>query len=112
MTEPLFAIWLFVGSASEESWLSKWTKWNATLIGRYGMVVEKKVAELETFAVWNIEIEDCECVNGSFSGMQVDNYHFKTYHGKDFKSDEKWNNNFQQMKKWKIQQRDNVTNGW
>ncbi|KAH7829499.1 uncharacterized protein MONOS_3684 [Monocercomonoides exilis] len=64
---------LFLTSTvSGESMLANLSVKNVKLTEGDGVIVAKSVAEVETFVVRNVTIEDCECVNGSGGGIRVE----------------------------------------
>ncbi|KAH7828062.1 uncharacterized protein MONOS_14332 [Monocercomonoides exilis] len=72
MNQPLFAEPSSAGSSSGESLLGNVTIRNVNRTEGDGAVMAKSVKERETFVVWNITMDGCECMNGNGGGIKVE----------------------------------------
>ncbi|KAH7828294.1 uncharacterized protein MONOS_15581 [Monocercomonoides exilis] len=72
ISQPLFAEPSSAESTAGESFLRDLTIRNVNRTGGDGVVVLKSVGAGETFVVWNMTMEECECVNGDGGGIKVE----------------------------------------
>ncbi|KAH7828276.1 uncharacterized protein MONOS_17254 [Monocercomonoides exilis] len=72
ISQPLFAEPSSAESTAGESFLRNLTIRSVNRTGGDGVVVSKSVGAGETFVVWNMTMEECECVNKDGGGIKVE----------------------------------------
>ncbi|KAH7828335.1 uncharacterized protein MONOS_3415 [Monocercomonoides exilis] len=72
ISRPLFSEPSSAESTAGESFLGNLTIRNVNRAGGDGVVMTKSVKGGETFVVWNITIEECECLGGNGGGIKIE----------------------------------------